>query len=91
MADQPLSQQLQVHPAYARLGNSLSSPAGYAAPAKIQSDRPTHESSDLAGLADEVLRDPLLMVQLTERVYELLINDLHYQQERSCNYGGCFK
>jgi hypothetical protein len=91
MPIQPSSNQVQIHPHYARLSNSLSAPVGYSAPAKTQSDRPNHESSELANFADEVLRDPLLMVQLTERVYELLLNDLHYQQERSHNYGGYLK
>lgn len=91
MPIQPSSDQVQIHPHYARLCNSLGAPVGYAAPAKVQGDRPTHQTFELAAFADKVLRDPLLMLQLTERVYDLLLNDLHYQQERSHNYGGYLK
>jgi hypothetical protein len=35
----------------------------------------------------EILRDPLILQALSERVYELLLEDLRIQRERTRNYG----
>ncbi|BAY40196.1 hypothetical protein NIES2111_45790 [Nostoc sp. NIES-2111] len=37
--------------------------------------------------ADKYLNDSLLLNQLTERVYQLLIEDMRIQRERVNNYG----
>lgn len=37
--------------------------------------------------ADKYLKDSLLLSKLTRRVYELLREDMRYQQERVNNYG----
>jgi hypothetical protein len=66
----------------------LSNPAGYAAPASIQTRQGQVEGGVSAALASRVLRDPLLMRRVSDRVYELLLTDLRYQQERSGNFGG---
>jgi len=64
------------------------SPAGYAAPAFFQTDRQTQELSKISQIATKVLHDPLLMRQLSDRVYELMLQDIHNQKERDRNYGG---
>jgi hypothetical protein len=66
----------------------LSNPVGYAAPASIQTRHGQATGGISAALASQVLRDPLLMRRLSDRVYELLLNDLRYQRERSGNFGG---
>ncbi|MBW4616356.1 MAG: hypothetical protein KME21_24385 [Desmonostoc vinosum HA7617-LM4] len=46
----------------------------------------TSDASEAAKVAGKYLKDPLLMRQLTERVYELLQQDMRSQRERVCNY-----
>ena len=65
-------------------------PAGYAAPALVQRDGKTEDMAKISKAASEVLHDPLLMRLLSDRVYELMLEDLRRQQERSKNYGGSF-
>jgi hypothetical protein len=36
----------------------------------------------------ESLRDPAMLQAISERVYELLLEDLRIQKERNRNYGG---
>lgn len=38
-------------------------------------------------LLEQILRNPLLMQQLSDRVYELLQADLRQQRERKFGYG----
>lgn len=38
----------------------------------------------------EILRDPAMLQALSERVYELLLEDLRIQKERNRNYGGWY-
>jgi hypothetical protein len=68
----------------------LTVPAGYAASAKIQSDRSDSDSqanfNDLCKLAEEIMSDPLKMRMLGDRVYQLLLEDLRLQKERSRSY-----
>lgn len=61
------------------------SPAGFAAPASIQM---RHESQPSAALASRVLRDPLLLRRVSDRVYELFLEDMRLQHDRSRGYGG---
>jgi hypothetical protein len=64
-------------------------PAGYAAPLSVlQSDRQKADQTRLSQVAAKVLQDPLLMMKLCDRVYQLMGEDLRYQRERSRNYGG---
>lgn len=68
----------------------LTVPAGYTASAKIQSKLLDSDSQinfkDLCKLAEEILSDPLKMRMLSDRVYQLLLEDLRLQKERSRNY-----
>lgn len=76
-----------IEPSLDPLGG-FSTPAGFAAPAEFQSNQ--KELGELSTLADQVLQDPLLLSKLGDRIYQLLQEDLRYQQERSRNYGGRF-
>lgn len=55
--------------------------AGYAG-AEFASDE-----KGVAQAADKYLHDSLLLNQLTERVYQLLLEDMRIQRERVNNYG----
>ena len=69
----------------------FTAPAGYAAPfAVLQSERKKEEQTGIAKAAAQVLQNPLLMRRLSDRVYELMLEDLRNQRERSRNYGGSF-
>ncbi len=37
-------------------------------------------------LIDRLLRDPLLLRKLSDKVYELMVEDLRQQRDRSGNY-----
>ncbi|HIK14515.1 MAG TPA: hypothetical protein IGS53_04375 [Leptolyngbyaceae cyanobacterium M33_DOE_097] len=50
--------------------------------------RDPRQVADLEALADQVLRDPVLLRQVCDRVYQLLLEDLRQQHERSRSYGG---
>lgn len=65
-------------------------PVGYAAPDFIQRDGNTADLAKISKAASSVLHDPLRMRLLSDRVYELMREDLRRQQERSRNYGGYF-
>jgi hypothetical protein len=45
------------------------------------------KTANLLQLATKILEDPLLQRKLSDRVYELLLEDLRIQKERSRNYG----
>ena len=66
--------------------SELSSPAGFAAPPSIQCDSQQVDPTALEKTASQVLQDPLLLRKLCDRVYELMLEDLRYQGERSRNY-----
>lgn len=68
----------------------FTSPSGFAAPPLIQSNCPAQEQAALLQTASKVLNDPILLRQLSDRVYELMLEDLRYQRERSRNYGSRF-
>jgi hypothetical protein len=58
----------------------LARPSGFIKPVTIQDN----DSSDLGQihvLAAKVLKDPLLLIQLSHRVYELMLEDLSQHQE----------
>ena len=62
-------------------------PAGYAAPAQFLDLPKSEDLTMLSQLAAELLSDPLAVQQLSERVFELLRQDLMLQQERGYGYG----
>ena len=66
--------------------SDLTSPAGFAAPAAIQSQGQQVDRATLLNTASTVIQDPLLLRKLSDRVYELMLEDLRYQHERSRNY-----
>lgn len=45
-----------------------------------------YDTNKTAQTAHKYLNDSLLINQLTERVYKLLLEDLRYQRERQSNY-----
>lgn len=70
--------------------SGLTSPSGFAAPPLIQSNCQAQEQSVISQTASKVLNDPILLRQLSDRVYELMLEDLRYQRERSRSYGSRF-
>ncbi|HEY9779524.1 MAG TPA: hypothetical protein V6D09_05230 [Leptolyngbyaceae cyanobacterium] len=69
---------MQVNPS-AFFPESITNPATYTSITTIS-------DSDKVSAAKTYLNDPVLLSQLTERVYELLLTDLKYQQERVRSY-----
>lgn len=65
--------------------------AGYTAPAQILSnrvDRDTKENfAELSKLSAEIMGNPLQKMMLADKVYQLMLEDLRHQKERSRNYG----
>lgn len=76
-------------PSYLQPIGSSTRPAGYAAPGLVPSNDQDNQTA-VSKIAAKVLRDPLLLRQLSDRVYELMLEDLRRQRERSRNYGGYF-
>jgi len=68
----------QIQPSLEPVGD-IAGTAGYAAIAT------TSDSTKAA--TGNYLSDPLVLSQLTDRVYELLLEDLQCQRERVRNYG----
>lgn len=66
-----------------RQNHSLANPVGYSIPAKYQSSEVS-----LTPLIEKALQDHILLHQLCDRVYQLMIADLEQQQDRSRNYRG---
>jgi hypothetical protein len=64
---------------FAFVPESITSPATYTSVTTIS-------DSDKVLAAKTYLNEPLLLRQLTDRVYELLLTDLKYQQERVRSY-----
>jgi hypothetical protein len=62
-------------------------PAGYAAPARFLQLTHPEDLAMLSQLAGQLLQDPLAVKRLSDRVVELLHQDLTQQQERSRGYG----
>lgn len=62
-------------------GGDIGGTAGYAGSAFASN------TNGVGKAADQYLNDSLLLNQLTERVYELLLQDLRIQHERVNNYG----
>jgi hypothetical protein len=62
------------------------SPTGYAAPASIQGSQ-AEDQVALSQLAAKILQDPLAMRKLSDRVFELLREELQIERERNRGYG----
>lgn len=81
---------LSMQPSFKPVGDSTV-PAGYAAPTSTQSNCKPEELAAITKIAGKVLHDPLLMRQVSDRIYELMLEDLRRQQERSGNFGGLLR
>lgn len=64
-----------------------SSTAGYAASASMLEDKTEEDRVALTQLAAKILQDPLAMRRLSDRVFQLLQEDLQLQRERNRGYG----
>lgn len=68
--------------------------SGYTASAQIQTNRKNNDTEAnfqaLSLAADEIIKNPVKMRMLADRVYQLMLEDLQNQRERSRNYGGLF-
>jgi hypothetical protein len=69
---------MQVNPS-ASFPESITNPATYTSVTTIS-------DSDKVVAVEMYLNDPILLSQLTDRVYKLLLTDLKYQQERVRSY-----
>lgn len=67
--------------------STLVTKAGYAAPAFMPGDKSEEDRVALTQLAAKILQDPLAMRRLSDRVFQLLQEDLQLQQERNRGYG----
>ncbi|BAU10728.1 hypothetical protein LEP3755_12200 [Leptolyngbya sp. NIES-3755] len=61
-------------------------PAGFCAPARTLSHRSQKEHNLMAAMVGTVLKDPLLMRQLSDRVYELMQEELMRDRDRYSRY-----
>ena len=68
--------------------SDLAVPSGYTASAQIQTNRQSF--TELSKSAARIKEDPLKVQQLADRVYQLMLEDLHQQKQRNSNYGGSF-
>jgi hypothetical protein len=62
-------------------------PLGHSLPLGISEEK---EFKDLGPTVEAVLADPLKLMALSDRVYELYRQDMFYQLERSRSYGRQF-
>ncbi|MBE9225442.1 hypothetical protein IQ264_08365 [Phormidium sp. LEGE 05292] len=47
-----------------------------------------NEKPEISQLVEKITLDPILLRRLSNRVYELMLEDLRNQRDRSCNYKG---
>ncbi|MBE9079833.1 hypothetical protein IQ241_21475 [Romeria aff. gracilis LEGE 07310] len=66
---------------------SISNPAGFVAPAILQSQPPLAMKQMMAKVAEQLAHDPMAMRQFCDRIYQLLCDDIRAQQERAQRYG----
>lgn len=64
-----------------------SSTAGYASAASMPGNQSEEDRVALTQLAAKILQDPLAMRRLSDRVFQLLQEDLQLQKERNQGYG----
>jgi hypothetical protein len=61
-------------------------PAGFCAPARTLSHRSQKEHNLMSAMITTVSKDPVLMRQLSDRVYELMQEELMRDRDRSIRY-----
>ena len=66
--------------------SDLGIPAGFIIPAKIQTNLSNREFQQISRTAAKILKDPLEVQKLADKVYELMKADLHDQRDRSSNF-----
>ena len=66
--------------------SDLSSPAGFIAPAKIQTNLDQQDFETISQAASKILKNPLEVRQLADQVYQLMQDDFRLQSDRSGNY-----
>lgn len=93
-SSQPLGESanpsLRIKPSFKPI-DAPAGPSGYNAPANFQRNCKQDELEAIAKTAGDVLRDPILLRTLSDRVYELMRDDLRMQQERNGIYGGSLR
>jgi hypothetical protein len=63
--------------------------AGYSIPLKLELENQNKDKlRELNQLAGQILREPLLQILLSQRIYDLMSEDLTYYKERARSYGG---
>lgn len=63
---------------------SVSNPAGFVAPAIIQSNHSLEVKQIMAQVAAKLSDSPMAMEEFCDRIHQLLRDDIQTQQERSC-------
>ena len=66
--------------------SDLSAPAGFIAPAKIQTNLDQQDFEAISQAASKILKNPLEVRRLADQVYQLMQDDLRLQSDRSGNY-----
>ncbi|MGA9377468.1 MAG: hypothetical protein WBV73_01600 [Phormidium sp.] len=83
--DISFNSRIEQPPLFTPIGDITSS-AGYAI-SGLNRVNDNQNQATMSQLAKQVLEDPLLLRQLSDRIYELMQTDLRLQRERSRNYG----
>ncbi|MBE9067008.1 hypothetical protein IQ260_10105 [Leptolyngbya cf. ectocarpi LEGE 11479] len=63
---------------------SVSNPAGFVAPAIVQSNHTLEVKQMMAQVAVKLSHNPMAMEEFCDRIHQLLRDDIQTQQERSC-------
>ena len=82
-----MNSNADLHSSWKAIGD-LGNPAGFIAPAKIQTNLSNLEFQNISQAATQVLKNPLEVQRLADKVYELMKADLQSQRDRIGNYRG---
>lgn len=63
--------------------SDLSTPAGFGAPAKIQTNLKQQDFRIISQAASKILENPLEVRRIADRVYQLMQEDLRLQSDRN--------
>ena len=64
--------------------SSVSNPAGFVAPAIVQSNHTLAVKQMMAQVAVKLAHNPMAMAEFCDRIHQLLCDDIQTQQERAC-------
>jgi len=87
MAELNLSAEGSQRATFLPPSGSVSNPAGFVAPAILQSEHPPVVKTQMAKVAAKLAQDPMAMRLFCDRIYQLLQDDLRLQQDRLYSYG----